>query len=82
MVQFDQDLPFDNIEYDHGRGIWVVTDNDTSTAEQIKILHPFDPVYLYDPDTKKYTRFTINYTHRKPHMSNGKLIYTEETIEI
>ena len=77
-----EDSSFENVSFELDKNRWVVWDNDAGKAADIKKLHPFDAVYLYDKITKKYTQYTIEYIYRKPHMKNGKLIYEEETIEV
>ena len=61
---------------------YVVWDGDESKAEQLKQLYPYMPVYLYDSESGEYTRYTIEIKHRKPHMKNGRLLYSEQTVEI
>jgi len=69
-----------NATYENHKGRWIVENN--ADAETIKQLHPYDPVFIYDRKTGKYTRYTIKYKHKKPHMHHGKLIYETETKEI
>lgn len=73
---------FENATYVENEGRWVITNNDPGLAAQLKQLYPYVPVYLYDQKTKKYTQYTIEYVSRKPHMKNGRLLYSEETIKI
>lgn len=72
----------DQIEWVEERQAWVCYDNNPATAQQVKQLHPHDPVLLYNRDTGEYTRFYIAITVRKPHMHNGEFVYEEETIKI
>ena len=75
-------LGLENVTYQHEHGRWVIWDNDSSKAEQLKNYDPYLIVYLYDKDTETYTRYTKTIKHQKPHMKHGKLTYEEEYIEI
>lgn len=62
---------------------WVCWDNNSSSAQEIKRLHPTETVLLYDREKGTYTRFLIEITVPKPIIHNGKLVYEEgETIEV
>jgi hypothetical protein len=69
-----------DFEYDHGRGAWIVYGSppDLGTADQLKQLHPYDTVLLYDRDKKEYTKHTILVPDRKRIMKNGKFVYVDE----
>ena len=73
---------FENTYFDENTNRWIVTNNDSGLAAQLKQLYPYVPVYLYDQKTKKYTQYTIEHVSRTPHMANGRLLYSEETIKI
>jgi hypothetical protein len=67
-----------NVSFHRGMGGWVIWDGDLSTADATKQLHPYDPVFLYDRETKQYTRYTVEVPDRKRIMKNGKFVYVDE----
>lgn len=75
-------LGLKNVSFEQEKGRWVIWDGDSSSAEQLKNLDPYAIIYLYDEETKTYTRFTTTVKHQKPTMKHGILTYEEEIIEI
>ena len=57
-------------------------DNDPGKAAQVKQIYPYDPVFLYNLDTKIYTQYFIEYTHKRKIFKNGEIVSMDEVKQI
>ena len=73
----------EHVTYVPEKDAFICWDGKSSTAQEVKNLHPEDTVFLFDREKQSYTRFTIEIKIPKPIIHNGKLVYEEgETIEV
>lgn len=79
---YDAIRKIDNVEIEPHTGRVVVINNDSSTAERLKRIDPYTPVFLFNPDTKEYKQYKIKIVHKSQSMKNGQLIEEKEIIEM
>lgn len=76
------DAVIENVTFEPEIGAWVCWDNNPNTANLVKQLHPFDPVFIHNRETGERTRYYITVINYKPQMRGGKLIFEPEETQI